>query len=179
MDAVHDGCTYCFDKVRVKVAKGERYLNTPKSEDLCTIKECEPFTVELPPVDNVPSSVTMVGEIVGIYFIERYLACKTCSKKIENDDDDLAFCERCKVTMKSTRCPSHCLMKLSIESTDSSTPFRLILYHDAVSKILQLHDIEPNIDPKEFSKKLLSMDPMLFSYNNHNSTVFDVEKVDF
>ena len=51
-DAVEEGSTYVFNKLRVKVSQNQMYLNTPKQEDECVITSAEPFTKPLPSVDE-------------------------------------------------------------------------------------------------------------------------------
>ena len=66
-DSVREGGTNVFGKLRVKISKGERYLNTPKMEDLCAISEAHAFEEKLPYVDNVATSKTVSAEIIGIF----------------------------------------------------------------------------------------------------------------
>ena len=179
VDSVREGGTYVFDKLRVKVSKGERYLNTPKIEDLCVISEAHAFEEKLPHVDNVASSKTVSGEIIGIFHMEKYLACKTCSKKVLKEEDVLAYCDRCKVTTKLSRCLPNWLIKVHVETcADPPEMFKLTMYQDVVNKIFLIHDIDAAIEPKELTTKLLSMEPMLFSFDNNNYTIFEIETID-
>ena len=75
VNSVEEGDTYFFNKVRVKELRGERYLNTPKTKDECTISQVEEFTTDLPAVDNVSTIKEIHGEIVGVVSIEKYIAC--------------------------------------------------------------------------------------------------------
>ena len=51
-DAVEEGSTYVFKKLRVKVSQNQMYLNTPKQEDECVITSAEPSTKPLPSVNE-------------------------------------------------------------------------------------------------------------------------------
>ena len=184
VDSVHQDATYIFNKLRLKSVRGERYLNTPKSEDDCKIIDSEPFTAELPAVDNALNSRTAVGEITGIFSAERYKTCRTCTKKVIDVDESLVKCERCQLTMKSSRCDNSWFLRICVETEethetkDSKDSFRLAVYNDAALKFIEICDVEVHVDSKLFATKLLSLDPMKFTYDPQNNTVIDVEKID-
>eukprot|EP00794_Sanderia_malayensis_P004491 gene4491-5086_t len=179
VDSVREGAAYVFDKLCVKISRGERYLNTPKMDDLCVISETDAFKEKLPAVDNVALSKTITGEIVGIFQIEKYHACKTCSKKVKIEGDTLVYCDRCEVTTKLSRCQSKWLIRVHVEtSANPSELFKLTMYQDVVQKILSINDIEPTIEPRELTTKLLMMDPMILSFDTNNLTLYEIENID-
>ena len=101
-DAVEEGSTYVFNKLRVKVSQNQMYLNTPKQEDEFVITSSEPFTKRLPSVDEQSTTKEIVASMVGVYGINKYKACHTCSKKVTTKEN-LSFCEKCKLSQKTSK----------------------------------------------------------------------------
>ena len=81
-DTVEENGTYFFNKVRVKVAKGERYVNTPKNEDDCTITAAESFAKSLPVVEVVSAIKEVTANILGVSHATQSQCCCSCSKKV-------------------------------------------------------------------------------------------------
>ena len=183
VDSVHQDAMYIFNKLCLKTVCGERYLNTPKNEDDCKIIDSEPFTAELPTVDNALKSRMAVGEITGIS-AERCKTCRTSTKKVINVDESLVKCERCQLTMKSSRCNCSWFLGICVETEethetkDSKDSLRIAVYNDAALKIIEICDVKVHVDFKLFATKLLSLDPIKFTYDPQNNTVIDVKKID-
>lgn len=72
------GETYTFNKVRVKVGKDERYINTPKRESECVITPADPFSENLPDVEAISSTNEIVADILGVTSASKNMCCVSC-----------------------------------------------------------------------------------------------------
>ena len=81
------------------------YLNTPKQEDECVITSAEPFTKPLPSVDEGSTTKEILASMVGVYGINKYKACRTCSKKVTTKEN-LSFFE------KTSKCTTEWLLQI-------------------------------------------------------------------
>lgn len=77
-DHLKQGCTYFFNKLRVKGNADQQYLNTPKQQTECTIEEVEPFTTPLPRLDKISTSKEITAHILGVSSINEYSSCCHC-----------------------------------------------------------------------------------------------------
>lgn len=137
-DATEQGSTYMFNKLRVKVSQNQLYLNTPKLEDECVITLAEPFTQPLPSIEEQSSTKEIVASILGVYGINKYKSCRSCSKKV-TVTENLCFCEHCKLTQKSSKCRTQWFLRIYVETVSSPVEnIRLTLYNDVAVKLFTL-----------------------------------------
>lgn len=77
-DIVEENWAHIFNKViRVKVAKGKRYVNTPQNKDDCTITAAESFPESLPAVEVVATINEIIANILGVSYATK--SCCSCS----------------------------------------------------------------------------------------------------
>lgn len=98
-DTLKEGCTYLFDKIRVKVINEEKYLNTPKNESECTISVVANFEEPIKPVQNISAAKDIIANIIGVTNINSYLSCCSCNKSI-TVKGEIALCNNCSMSMK-------------------------------------------------------------------------------
>ena len=82
VDSVTPQSTYFFSNLRMKVSQNQRYLNTPKQDNLYTMKDAEPVKEKLPDVTEISTTTETIAEILGISSITKYNSCCSCSKKV-------------------------------------------------------------------------------------------------
>lgn len=110
-DTLTEGSTYLFDKVRVKVINEERYLNTPKNENECTISSVAKFAETLHPVQNISASKDIVANIIGVINMNTYLTCCSCNNSVTTKGK-IAICTNCSMSMKMTSCNRQWFLKI-------------------------------------------------------------------
>ncbi len=177
-DNVEKDLTYNFNKLRVKMYQNQMYLNTPKQENQCVITQSEPFKEKLPNVEELSTLKEAVGNIIGLYAVNRYKTCRSCSKKV-TENGNVSFCETCKLTQKSSRCPTQLILKLLVET--SSPPvekIRLTVYHDVVVKLFQLCNITVEATENQISAAILELDDIKICYDTQSHKLVDLENVD-
>ncbi len=142
-------------KTTVKMYQSQMYLNTHKQENQCIITQSEPFKEKLP---NVEELSTLKEVIIGLYAVNRYKTCRSCSKKL-TENGNVSFCETCKLTQKTSRCPTQLILKLLVET--SSPPVEkigLTVYYVVVVKLFQLCNITVEATENQISVAILELD---------------------
>lgn len=112
-DKVQQGSTNFFNKVRVKVKQDQKYLITPRQESECIIESAEPFTEQLPTLDEVSTS-----KEIGLTNINKYSSCCTCAKKVAVKGKP-AFCDKCKMSQKLTACTLQWTFRTLVQTEDT------------------------------------------------------------
>ena len=80
VDTLQLNKTYALNNVRVKFTKYEHYLNSPKNEEMKAV-EVTPYTVPLAEYeDEVGTSSTVNGIILGVQQTSKSLCCISCQK---------------------------------------------------------------------------------------------------
>ena len=120
-DSLNEGATYLFNKVRVKVMNEEKYLNTPKNEDECTISLVANFEENLKPVQNISDAKQITANIIGVTKINSYLCCCSCNKSV-SIKGKIACCKNCRIFMfllkKETFCILNTITTLVLDSNN-------------------------------------------------------------
>ncbi len=85
VDSLEVKKTYILQNLRLNIAKGEKYLNTAKSEDF-VFNETTPFAKQiLVKVDEGISTITtttVTGKIIGVHNVLKGFSCVTFNKKV-------------------------------------------------------------------------------------------------
>ena len=177
-DAVEEGSTYVFNKLRVKVSQNQMYLNTPKQEDECAITSAEPFTQPLPSVDEESTTKEILASMVGVYGINKYKACRTCSKKVTTKEN-LSFCEKCKLSQKTSKCTTEWFLRICVETTSRPVEnIRLSLYNDVATKLFSLCKLEGEPTDDEIMESILELDKVKILYDTQSHKLIDIELID-
>ena len=170
--------TYDFNKVRVKVGHGERYLNIPRDESECVINGVEPFSREFPTIDVVSTTNDVVGEIIGVLNIKKYHACCVCTKKVVSNGQT-SYCKNCKMTAKSSKCLTQWYLRILVEdSKNASNKIRLTAYNDPALKLMEICNVPEGAEEAEFEQLLLMQDALKFGYDSITYTIIDTDKYD-
>ena len=103
MDTLQLNKTYALNNVRVKFTKYEHYLNSPKNEEM-KATEVTPYTVPLVEYkDEVGTSSTVNGIILGVQQTSKSLCCISCQKRTVNITTiDKAVCQSCNLIQLPT-----------------------------------------------------------------------------
>lgn len=179
-DTIAECSTYYFDKVRVKVSNQERYLNTPKCEEECTIKMVAPFDEQLSSLpEKVSAVVELTANIVGVTDVMKYYSCFSCSKKVTTKGK-VAFCNTCKMTLKLSSCSVQWFLKLLVE--DPGKPDhkkRLLVYNDMVYKIASICGFDLlQAEENEMVEGILDFDLVMLSYDTQNNKLVAIDKLE-
>ena len=176
-DTIEQNQTYVFNNIRVKVTKDERYLNTPKSEQQCTITEAAPFVEALPVVDVVSSTIETTAQILGVTNVTKNQCC-SCYKKIVMKWK-LAFCENCKMSQKSSRCNTQWYLRIYVEvNADPQKKLRLSVFNDAVKKLQNLCKLVEMPSEESLIESILELDTLMITYDCQTNKLIDVELLD-
>ena len=177
-DAIEEGLTYVFNKLRVKVSQNQMYLNTPKQEDECVITSAEPFDKPLPTVEEQSTTKEIVASILGVYGINQYKSCRSCSKKV-TVKANLSFCEHCKLSQKTSKCSTQWFLRLYVETTSRPVEnIRLTLYNDVANKLFTLCNLEGEPTEDQIIESILELDDMKIVYDAQSHKLIDIELID-
>lgn len=173
-DAVEPHSTYFFDKLRLKAQRSERYLNTPKNEEECTITSAEPFQETLPVIDNISTVKEIIGDIIGVTSINKYLSCSACSKKV-TVKGKVAICEQCKMMQKTGACKSQWFLRIYVQSSTEQQKIRLSMYNDLVHKLFNICSVAETSPEEEIVESILELSTVKLSYDSQTLKLTDIE----
>ena len=177
-DAVEEGLTYVFNKLRVKVSQNQMYLNTPKQEEECVITSAEPFTKPLPSIDEQSTTKDIVASIVGVYGINKYKACHMCSKKVTTKEK-LSTCDNCKLSQKTSMCTTQWFLRICAETKCRPVEnIRLTLYNDVATKLFGLCKLEGELTEDNIIESILELDDVTILYDTQSHKLIDIECID-
>ena len=134
--------TYIFKNFKVKVYKGDRYLNTPKNEPFeatGTTGFDQPL-VEVHETLNA-TSATIIGNVIGIVEVGKIPSCVNCKKNVAPlpGDELLGKCDGCGSLQLVDACEIQHLVRVLVQSSsDPSEKRKLVFYNQ---EIQQLKDI--------------------------------------
>lgn len=175
-DALQEGYTYFFNKVRIKVNQGQKYLNTPKQENECTIDFAAPF--EQPPctLDEVATTKDLIASILGISNINKYHSCANCLKKVAIKGT-LAFCSHCKMSQKASACDLQWCFKIYVQNQDDPTSkIHLNVFgKQIVNKMFTLAGIQDNSSEDEVLECLLNMPLVKVCFDTEANKLIDID----
>ena len=170
--------TYFFNNLRMKVSQNQRYLNTPKQDNLYTIKDAEPFKQTLPEVSDISTTTETIGEILGISSVTKYNCCCSCSKKV-TIKGKIAVCDNCKVTQKATSCSVKWTLKIHIQNSKQPLQkLQLQVYQEAVPKLFSIcHLIANETTEEEITEAVLNLDTVKVCFDTQTRKLVDIEKI--
>lgn len=175
VDSVTPQSTYFFSNLRMKVSQNQRYLNTPKQDNLYTMKDAEPFKEKLPDVTEISTTTETIAEILGISSVTKCNSCCSCSKKV-TIKGKIAVCDNCKMTQKSTNCSVKWTLRIHVQ--DSNQPrqkLQLHVYPDAVPKLFSICANETTED--EIMETVLNLDTVKVCFGTQTRKLVDNEKI--
>ena len=178
VDSVTPQSTYFFSNLRMKVSQNQRYLNTPKQDNLYTMKDAEPFKEKLPDVTEISTTTETIAEILGISSVTKYNSCCSCSKKV-TIKGKIAVCDNCKMTQESTNCSVKWTLRIHIQ--DSNQPrqkLQLHVYPDAVPKLFSICDLNANETTEDgITETVLNLDTVKVCFDTQTRKLVDIEKI--
>ena len=174
-NTLEEHSTYFFNRVRVKVTKDQRYLNTPKNDTECTIEPAEPFPEQLPTVEVLSTIKEVVADIIGVSNIAKTQCCCSCHKKVIIKGT-LAFCQNCSMTQKVNHCKIQWYLRLLVETTqDPHQNLRLAVFSDVANKLKNLCDLEHSASEQELTEAILDLGTLTLAYDIQTHKLIDVE----
>lgn len=177
-DTIEENGTYFFNKVRVKVAKGERYVNTPKNEDDCTITAAESFAESLPVVEVVSTIKEITAIILGVSHATKSQCCCSCSKKVVFKGN-LAYCESCKMAQNPSRCKGQWFLRIYAEGVGQpQEKVRLSVFNNIVYKLQNYCKLSSTMSDDQLVEGILMLGSVNLTYDSQNNKLIDVEVVD-
>lgn len=178
VDTVKEGETYTFNKVRVRIAKDERYINTPKRESECVITPADPFSENLPHVEAISSTNEIVADILGVISASKNMCCVSCAKKVVIKGK-LAFCENCKMSQKLGTCKSQWYARIYFEKVGvPAQRLRLTAFNDVSSKLLAICGLSQTSSEQELTEGVLEMNSVKITYDEQTNKLIDIDVVD-
>ena len=102
-DSLQEGQTCNFNKIRIRANYGQKYLNTPKKKDECTIERTEHFPDALVETENTSDIQEITAQVGGVKIISKYNTCISCGKKVTKKAK-AASCTACKMTQNAKFC---------------------------------------------------------------------------
>ena len=135
VDTLRENTTYVLKNFKLKIYRGEKYLNTPKNDEF-EATETTPFDQELVDIDvNLQlTSATITGKVIGVHEIAKTVSCPSCKKHVVAfaDDDLFGECQGqgCKALLMFDACDTQLSVRLLVQSTtDPSEKKRLVFYN--------------------------------------------------
>ena len=153
-------------------------MNTPKQDNLYTIKDAEPFKQTLPEVSDISTTTETIGEILGISSVTKYNCCCSCSKKV-TIKGKIAVCDNCKVTQKATSCSVKWTLKIHIQNSKQPLQkLQLQVYQEAVPKLFSIcHLIANETTEEEITEAVLNLDTVKVCFDTQTRKLVDIEKI--
>lgn len=147
MDTLQLNKTYALNNVRVKFTKYKHYLNSPKNEEM-NATEVTPYTVPLVEYeDEVGTSSTVNGIILGVQQTSKSLCCSSCQKRTVNiTTTDKAVCQSCNLIQLPTTCKANWALRVLLKPENSLKNLHLRMDNNATKTLVQL--INPAIQLK-------------------------------
>ena len=75
------------------------------------------------------------GEIDGVKFADEYDGCMTCNAKVEGEDELLAECTKCGLTMKRKKCRKFVSARVVVED-ETGKRHTLMMFNDVIKSIV-------------------------------------------
>jgi hypothetical protein len=103
VDTLRENTTYVLKNFKLKIYRGEKYLNTPKNDEF-EATETTPFDQELVDIDvNLQlTSATITGKVIGVHEIAKTVSCPSCKKHVVAFADDDLFWRMSGTGLQST-----------------------------------------------------------------------------
>ena len=150
VDTLTENTTYVFKNFKLKIYRGEKYLNTPKSDEF-EATETTPFEQPLVDIDvNLYlTSATIVGKAIGVQEVMKTLSCASCKKNVVPlpNDDLVGQCQgqTCNAVLMLDACDTQFSLRLLVQSTtDPSEKKRLIFYNQEVQQLKEILNLTLN-----------------------------------
>ena len=139
MDTLQLDKTYALNNVRVKFTKYEHYLNSPKNEEM-KATEVTPYTVPLVEYeDEVGTSSTINGIILGVQQTSKSLCCISCQKQTVNiTTTDKAVSQSCYLIQLPTTCKANWALRVLLKPENSPKNLHLRMDNNATKTLVQL-----------------------------------------
>lgn len=141
--------TYKLQNLRLKYSKGERYLNTAKSEEF-HYEQTPMFEGKLAVVDHGIGDLSaskICGEIIGVHSASKNLSCVSCSKKVKAKSEKIGNCENCKLMQKLDSCSSQWYLRVLVQNKDlKSQKVRLSMFNQCVKKLCKYLGSHVNVN---------------------------------
>lgn len=142
VDTLTEEKTYIFKNFKIKVYKGDKYLNTPKNETF-EANETTQFDHPLVEIDvNLGvTSTTITGKVIGVQEVVKTLCCVNCKKNVipVPGDDLLGQCNGCNSMQVVDACEKKCSFRLLLQSTENPLEKRRLVFYN--QEVQQLKDI--------------------------------------
>ena len=139
VDTLQLNKTYTLNNVRVKFTKYEHYLNSPKNEEM-KATEVTSYTVPLVEYeDEVGTSSTVNGIILGVQQTSKSLCCISCQKRTVNiTTTDKAVCQSCNLIQLPTSCKANWALRVLLKPENSPKNLHLRMDNNATKTLVQL-----------------------------------------
>ena len=179
VDSLELNKTYLLKNLRVKVTKYERYLSTPRNDEFSGT-ECEPFTVPLVQVqEDVNTTVTVAGSILGTQTTTKSLVCLGCNKKTVEVAGSKAVCQSCGLSQSPKACATSWSVRILVKPTDLSRNLRLVLPNEMLERFISITGSKvklPEASEEELVLSILDFSAGKFkiTYDDINYMVTDV-----
>ena len=118
--------TYILNNVRVKTTKFERYLNTPRNEDFTVIDDAPFTTPVIEYQDEVETTSTVNGMILGVQNAIKSLGCNKCQKRtVDITAPHKAVCQSCGFQQPPSTCTPFCTLRILVKPKDGHKNIQL------------------------------------------------------
>ena len=139
VDALQLHETYILNNVRVKNTKFERYLNTPRNENFTAVNDVPFTTAVVPYEDEVDTTSTVNGMILGIQNASKSLACNNCQKRtVQIVTPHKGLCQSCKSQQPPSSCAFFWSLRILVKPENGHKNIHLRLDHNATETLLHL-----------------------------------------
>lgn len=131
--------TYTLNNVRVKSTKFEHYLNTPRNEDFTAI-DAAPFTTPVIEYeDDVDTTSTVNGTILGVQNTSKSLGCNNCQKRaVDIIAPHKAVCQSCGFQQPPSACTPFWTLRILLKPKNGQKNIHLQLDCNTTEALLHL-----------------------------------------
>ena len=177
---VEAGSSYCFIDVQKKEFSGDHFLSTIKNGEIIEIESIgDNLSTETIPNTNGE----IHGEISAVEKIEAYKECTSekCKGKVNPQSRTMGRCNKCKRTVKLSKCETSIYAKFTVQETASKKAIDVTAFNQRVLHIID-KDALANLSESDIESMLMDAEPATFVINQEKVVVqvkrADIDRID-
>ena len=135
--SIVEGGSYQLVGVAVRSFRGVNYLSVGADSEVVCVDDIGE-TAAINDSDLTEQGITrkvIKGEIDGVHYSEEYEACISRCAKVKGDDNVLAECGKCGMSMKRSKCKNLVTARVSVTGSDGKL-HTVTMFDDVIKSII-------------------------------------------
>ncbi len=155
--------SYLLERVVIGLYSSEKYLSVGAHSQIKEIEDIDDI-VDISEEDCVSQGVVVEGDIVGVDYLEQYLACYGCNMKVETaSDEGILDCSKCGMMLKTQLGSTKMIAKVVMRAVSNKKIYNITMFEEIISKIVDGAEGKDNI-----RKRLLLSPQAVYSIDKRN-----------